>query len=176
MTKNLYLVLLLCMFSSKLYSQSFIQSVEHGTYIDNRLVLPYTQLSIAFTSGLIFEAGVLNLPDAINLRFNQTIQNRSGNLSYLINNIEEPVHYRGRPRDVEWYLYLGSLYRIGRYRIIPQLGFTTTYYLSGKISQYYRVLSNQGTFVDLGIHYQHRNKSHYIFFGYSWGLELDPIR
>lgn len=176
MTKKLYLVLLLCTFFSKLHSQSFIQSIEYGTYIDNRIILPYTQLVIAFKSGLTFEVGALDLHSSVNLRFNKTIQNRAGQLSYLINNLEEPIQYNGPPRDTEWYFFVGSLHRRGRYRIVPQLGFANTYSLSMKVSQYYRLLSTQGSFIDLGIHYQKRRASGLIFFGYSWGLELDPIK
>lgn len=176
MTKKLYLVLLLCTFFSKLHSQSFLQSIEHGTYIDNRLILPYTQLVMTFKSGLTFEVGALDLQSSVNLRFNKTIQNRAGQLRYLINNLEEPIQYNGRPRDTEWYFFLGGMYRRKRYRITPQVGLANTHSLSIKVSQYYRLLSNQGSFVDLGIHYQKRFGSGLFFFGYSWGLELDPIK
>ena len=176
MTKKLYLVLILCTLFSKLHSQSFIQSIEHGVYIDNRLTFPYTQVVVTFGDGLVFEAGMLDLPASVNIRFNQTIQNRSGNLSYLVNNLEEPVHYNGVFRDPEWYYYVGTSLEFGKYRIVPQIGVTSYSFLSGKVSQYYRVLNNNGAYVDIGYHYQFRDQRDFIFFGYSWGLKLDPIR
>lgn len=119
---------------------------------------------------------MLDLPSSINIRFNNTVQQQAGGLSYLVNNMEEPVEYRGTPREPEWYFYIGTSLEFGKYRIIPQGGTTSYANVAGKLSQYYRVLDNQGAFVDLGVHIQFCERRNFVFIGYSWGVDLDSIK
>ncbi len=174
------LVFLLCIFWFSSYSQSFtpsnsfINSIEYGVYIDDNLTYPYTQGVITLASGLVIEGGMLDLPSTINIRFNNTVQNKAGRLSYLINNMEEPVEYNGPERKPEWYYYLGTSIQFGKYRVIPQAGFSSTYGGSGKISQYYRVIDVDGAFLDLGLHTQFCERRNFVFFGYSFGVDLVP--
>ena len=154
-------------------TQSYINKIEHGVYIDNYITYPYTQMSITFTNGVVVEAGMLDIPSSINIRFNNTIQNRAGKFRHLVNNLDEPVSYNGTPNNLEWYYYIGSSVDFGKYRLIPQVGVTSRTSISGKLSQYYRVLDSDGAFVDLGIHLQICDRRQFIFFGYSWGLDLN---
>lgn len=176
MKKLLYIALVLCTPLSKLHSQSYINSIEHGVYIDNHLTYPYTQLAITFNQGLFVEAGMLDLPSSININFNNTVQNKAGRLSYLINNMEEPVSYNGAPREPEWYYFIGTSLKFNKYRIVLESGATSRSSLAAKISQYYRVLNTEGAFIDLGLHTQFCSNRSFFFFGYSWGVDLDPIR
>ena len=176
MNKLLYIALLLCTPLSKLQSQSYINSIEHGVYIDDNLTYPYTQGVITLGGGLVVEGGMLDLPSTVNIRFNNTVQNKAGRLSHLINNMEEPVEYNGPERKPEWYYYIGVAIQSGKYRIIPQAGFSSTYGGSGKISQYYRVLDVDGAFLDLGLHTQFCDRRNFVFFGYSFGVDLVPIK
>lgn len=159
--------------SQSFKTQSYINTIEHGVYIDNQLTYPYTQLSITFMDGLVVEAGMLDIPESVNIHFNSTIQNKAGRLSYLINNMKEPVSYNGSPSKMEWYYYIGTSVEFGKYRIVPQAGATNTSSLAGKLSQYYRVLDSDGAFIDLGIHLQFCDRRQLIFFGYSWGVDLN---
>ena len=176
MNKVLYIALLLCAPLSKLHSQSYINSIEHGVYIDNYFSYPYTQLAVTLTDGLFFEAGMLDIPSSVNIFFNSTVQNKAGRFAYLINNMEEPVHYNGSPNNLEWYYYVGTSVNFGKYRLIPQVGATSNVTVAGKLSQYYRVLDVDGGFIDLGLHAQFSERRSFIFIGYSWGVDLDPIR
>lgn len=172
------LVSFLCIFWFSSYSQSytpsnsFIKSIEHGVYIDHRFTYPYTQLSLTTNSGLYLEAGMLDIPGDINIHFNSTIQNRAGNLAYLINNMEEPVGYHGNPYSV-YYYSIGYSSNHGKYRQVLQTGYSSKDFMI-KTSHYYRVIDVGGGFLDLGCHLQFGEQRKFIFFGYSWGIDLAP--
>lgn len=154
-----------------LKSQSYINSIEHGVYIDHRFTYPYTQICLTFKSGIYFEAGMLDLPGDIHLRFNNTIQNRAGNLAYLVNNMEEPLNYNGNPYSVYHYS-IGYSSKYGKYRQVLQTGYSSRD-LMIKTSHYYRVIDAGGGFLDLGCHLQFGEQRQFLFFGYSWGICLD---
>ena len=166
------LVFLLCVLPFISKSQSFINSIEHGVYIDHRLIYPYTQISLTTNSGLYFEGGMLDLPGDIYLHFNNTVQNRAGSLAYLINNMEEPAEYKGNPYSV-YYYSIGYSSKYGKYRQILQTGYSSRDFMI-KTSHYYRVIDAGGGFLDLGIHLQFGEQRKFIFFGYSWGIDLAP--
>jgi len=164
------MAILLCASLIKLYSQSYIKSIEHGVYVDHRLTYPYNQVVLTTQSGFFFEASMLDLPGDINLHFNSTVRNRAGNLAYLINNIEEPVGYRGDANH-RMYYSIGYMTSYRRLRQGIQIGRGSRGRIF-KISQYYRAIDMQGGYLDLGIHFQVEYKYEFIFFGYSYGLEL----
>ena len=116
---------------------------------------------------------MLDLPTEININFNSTIQTQAGRLSYLINNIEEPVSYRGPQRNKELYYSVGLSTQHKRYRQILQMGFSYGE-LMVKTSNYYRAIDAQGGYMDLGLHYQYGEKRQFLFFGFSWGIDLAP--
>lgn len=152
-------------------SKGFIKRIEHGVYIDHRLILPYTHVNVSLRSNLTFEIGMLDLPTAINLYFNQTIQNAAGSYAWMINPMEEFAGYNGRPRNKEMFYLVGYSTQKGKYRSNIQCGVATTEAYTFKTSLYYRILNVSNTFVDLGIHFQTGDQRRYVFFGYSWGIE-----
>ncbi len=175
-SRKLLLTFLLCLFSLSSYSQSssfpksFIKSIEHGVYIDHHFVFPYTHLNLTTTSNISFEVGMIDLPEQINFRFNNVIQQQSGDLSYLIPNMEEFAEYKGRPRKKEFTFSVGKVIQKNKFRYILQAGTSTTETYVFKFSHYYRVIAADGGFMDLGLHYQLGEKRRFIFFGYSWGI------
>ena len=169
--KLLYIAFFLCISLSKLCCQSFVSSIEHGVYIDHRLTYPYTQVVLTTTSGFYVEAGMLDLPGDINLRFNNTVQQRAGDLAYLINTIEEPVGHRGSSNHRSYYS-VGYMTTHKRYRQGIQIGRGTGGNIL-KLSQYYRAIDVEGGFLDVGLHFQTEGRIHFMFFGYSWGLNFN---
>mgnify|MGYP001034798066 FL=1 len=165
------MLLVLCIpLSTK--SQSYIKSIEHGVYIDHQLTYPYTQVGVTTTHGLYFELGMLDLPTKININFNNTIQQRAGRFSWMINNVEEPVGYKGTPRWKEFYYSIGYSSQIKWYRGIVQYGYSYNNYMI-RISQYARVIKSEPGYLDLGIHLQWSEHRQFLFFGYSWGFDLN---
>ena len=120
-------------------SQSFIKSFDHGVYTDHNFVYPYTQAGLTLFNNLYFELGMLDLPTEVSLNFNNTVQNRAGQFSYLINNLEEPAYYRGPKRNKELYYSVGLSTQHKRYRQILQMGFSYGE-LMVKTSNYYRAI------------------------------------
>lgn len=165
---------MLCAPLLQLYSQSYIRSIEHGVYIDHNLTYPYNQVVLTTSSGFYFEASMIDLPGDINISFNTTVQNRAGNLAYLINNMEEPVGHKGNPNFRSYYS-IGYMTPYKKYRQGIQAGIGSRGTIF-KVSQYYRAIDADGGFLDLGLHFQVEQNYKFIFFGYSYGLDLDPIR
>jgi len=150
--KLLYIVILLCILPLNLKSQSskissYLKSVEHGVYIDDNFIYPYSQVGFTFAHRLYFETGMLDLPSSINIDFNNTV----------------PVQYNGPERDIERYHFVGLCFDWGRYRVIPQVGSDTHSNASIKLSQYYRLLDVEGAFVDLGLHTQFSDSRNFVF-------------
>ena len=75
--------MLLCI-TPNLKSQSYIKSIEHGVYTNHNFSYPFTQMGVCTNHGLYLEIGMLDLPTEVNFRFNQTIQQRSGRLSWMV--------------------------------------------------------------------------------------------
>ena len=160
-------------FSTK--SQSYvnqIKSIEHGVYTDHNFTYPYTQVGVAIQNGLYFELGMLDLPTKIDINFNQTVQQQSGTLSWMINNIEEPVGYRGAPRYKEFYYSVGYVRQFKRYRGIIQYGYSYKDSMI-KISNYYRAIDSSPAHLDIGVHLQYGMRRGFLFIGYSWGFHLN---
>ena len=177
MKKLIYIVILLCILPLNLKSQSskissYLKSVEHGVYIDDNFIYPYSQVGFTLAHRLYFETGMLDLPSSINIDFNTTVQNKAGRFSYLLNNMKEPVEYNGPERDIERYHFVGLCFDWGRYRVIPQVGSDTHSNPAIKLSQYYRLLDVEGAFVDLGLHTQFSDSRNFVFIGYSACLNL----
>jgi len=170
LTFLLYLLSLSSYSQIKSYPNSFIKSIEHGVYIDHNFVFPYTHFNLTTTSNLSFEVGMIDLPEQINFRFNNVIQQQAGNLAYLIPNVEEFAEYKGRPREKEFTFFIGTTFQKEKFRYILQAGKSTTEIYTFKFSHYYRMLDVDGAFMDIGFHYQLGEKRHFIFFGYSWGI------
>lgn len=170
LTFLLYLLSLSSYSQIKSYPNSFIKSIEHGVYIDHNFVFPYTHFNLTTTSNLSFEVGMIDLPEQINFRFNNVIQQQAGDLSYLIPNVEEFAEYKGRPREKEFTFFIGKSIQKEKFRYILQAGGSTTETYVLKFSHYYRVINTDGAFMDLGLHYQLGEKRRFIFFGYSWGI------
>jgi len=171
--KLLYIAILLCTSLPKLYSQSYIKSIEHGVYTDHNFVYPYTQVGATVLNGLYFELGMLDLPTEINMNFNSTIQTRAGRLAYLINNVEEPVSYRGPQRNKELYYSVGLATQYKDYRQILQVGISYGEFMV-KTSNYFRVIDVTNAYLDLGVHLQYGERRQFLFIGYSYGLDFDP--
>lgn len=167
-----YILLCLLCIPLSLKSQSYVKSIEHGVYIDHAITYPYTQLGVTTTHGLFLELGMLDIPTEVNLRVNNTVQNRAGSLSYLINNIKEPLGYRGSPRFKELYYSIGYSSQIKKYRYVIQCGYSYNNSMI-KLSQFYRVIENGPAYVDLGLHLQLGMRRQFLFFGYSWGVDLN---
>ncbi len=169
--KLLYIAILLYAPLTKLCSQSYINSIEHGVYIDHKLTYPYNQVVVTTSPGIFFEVSMLDIPGDIDLHFNSTVQSRAGSLAYLINNMKEPAGYRGSPNHRVYYS-IGYMTSFNKFRHGFQIG-TGTRGSVFKSSQYYRVIDSNGAFLDLGVHLQIGNKYNFLFFGYSYGLKLD---
>ena len=165
---------MLCIpFSTK--SQSYvnqIKSIEHGVYTDHNFTYPYTQVGVAIQNGVYFELGMLDLPTEIDISFNQTVQQRAGRLSWMINNIEEPIGYKGTPRYKEFYYSVGYVRQFKRYRGILQYGYADDDSMI-KMSNYYRAIDASPAHLDIGVHLQYGLKRKFLFIGYSWGIHLD---
>lgn len=140
-------------------------------YIDHNLTYPYNQVVLTTQSGLFFSASMLDLPGDINLRFNNTIQTRAGDLAYLINDLDEPTEYKGNPNFRSYYS-IGYIKTYNKFRQGIQVGTGTRGNII-KVSHYCRVIDQQGAFLDLGLHLQAEQNYSLIFFGYSYGLQLD---
>lgn len=173
MKRFLYIAILLCIFPPKLYTQSYIKSIEHGVYTDHNFVYPYTQIGVTVRSGLYFELGMLDIPTEINIGFNNTVQNRAGRLSYLINTLEEPISYRGPQRNKELYYSVGKSFQYKRYRQIIKAGISYGGFMV-KSSNYFRVIDATHAYLDLGAHIQYGERKQFIFIGYTYGLYFDP--
>lgn len=175
-SRKLILTFLLYLLSLSSYSQSssfpnsFIKSIEHGVYIDHHFVFPYTHLNLTTQRNFSLEVGMIDLPEQINFRFNNVIQQQAGGLSYLVPNVEEFAEYKGRPRKKEFTFFVGKTIQKNKFRYIFQTGTSTTEAYVLKFSHYYRILDVNGAFMDLGLHYQLGEKRQFIFFGYSWGI------
>ena len=175
-SKKYILTFILCLLSlssysqSKSFSKSFIKSIEHGVYIDHHFVFPYTHLNLTTNSNLSFEVGMIDLPEQVNFRFNMVVQQQAGGLSYLIPNMEEFAEYKGSPRKKEFTFFAGKIIQKNKFRYILQVGTSTTETYVFKFSHYYRAISVDGAFMDIGLHYQLGEKRRFIFFGYSWGI------
>ena len=115
---------------------------------------------------------MLDLPTKINFRFNQTIQQRSGRLSWMVPNLDEFAGYSGNVRYKEFYYSIGYSKQIKRYRAIAQCGYIQSQPF-GKISNYLRMIDVDNTFLDLGLHFQFDSKYQFIFIGYSWGVDFN---
>lgn len=113
---------------------------------------------------------MIDLPGDINLHFNSTVQSRAGSLAYLINNMKEPAGHRGNPNFRSYYS-IGYMLPYKKYRQGLQIG-TGSNNSVVKVSQYYRAIDIEGGFLDVGVHFQFEGKYTFIFFGYSYGLEL----
>lgn len=153
-------------------SQSYVKSIEYGVYIDHALTYPYTQVGVTTKHGLYFELGMLDIPTDVNIRFNNVVQQRAGRLSWLINNLEEPIGYNGSPRYKEFYYSIGFSSQIKRYRCILQYGYSYNDYMI-KLSQFYRVINQKSSHLDLGLHLQWGERRQFLFFGYTWGIHLN---
>ena len=114
-SRKLLLTFLLYLLSLSSYSQpssfpnSFIKSIEHGVYIDHHFVFPYTHLNLTTQRNFSLEVGMIDLPEQINFRFNNVIQQQAGGLSYLVPNVEEFAEYKGRPRKKEFTFFVGPV-------------------------------------------------------------------
>ena len=115
---------------------------------------------------------MLDLPTEINFRFNQTIQQRSGRLSWMVPTLDEFAGYSGNVRYKEFYYSIGYSKQIKRYRAIAQCGYIQSQPF-GKISNYLRMIDADNTFLDLGLHFQFDSKYQFIFIGYSWGVDFN---
>ena len=115
---------------------------------------------------------MLDLPTEVNFRFNQTIQQRSGRLSWMVPNLDEFAGYSGKVRYKEFYYSIGYSKQIKRYRVIAQCGYIQSLPF-GKISNYLRMIDADNSFLDLGLHFQFDSKYQFIFIGYSWGVNFN---
>jgi len=171
----LYIILFVLCIPFSTTPQSYvnqIKSIEHGVYTDHNFTYPYTQVGVAIQNGLYFELGMLDLPTKIDINFNQTVQQQSGTLSWMINNIEEPVGYRGTPRYKEFYYSVGYVRQFKRYRGIIQYGYSYKDSMI-KISNYYRAIDSSPAHLDIGVHLQYGMRRGFLFIGYSWGFHLN---
>ena len=139
-------------------------------YIDHHLVFPYTHLGLTTKSNLSLEVGMIDLPSVVDFSFNNVIQQTAGRLRYLLQPVEEFAEYKGRPRKKEFTFLMGIVIQKNNFRYLLQGGTSTTENVIVKFSHYYRVINNDGGFMDLGIHYQLGEKRRFVFLGYSWGI------
>ena len=65
---------------------------------------------------------------------------------------------------------MGIVIQKNNFRYLLQGGTSTTENVIVKFSHYYRVINNDGGFMDLGIHFQLGEKRRFVFLGYSWGI------
>ena len=172
MKRLIYITLLLLCITPNLKSQSYIKSIEHGVYTNHNFSYPFTQMGVCTNHGLYLEFGMLDLPTEINFRFNQTIQQRSGRLSWMVPNLDEFAGYSGKVRYKEFYYSIGYSKQIKRYRVIAQCGYIQSLPF-GKISNYLRMIDADNSFLDLGLHFQFDSKYQFIFIGYSWGVDFN---
>lgn len=142
-------------------------------YTDHNFVYPYTQVGVTVFNGLYFELGMLDLPTEVNINFNSTVQGRAGRLSYLINNLEEPVSYRGPERNKELYYSVGTSFGYKGYRQVIQAGVSYGEFMA-KSSNYFRVIDATNAYLDIGVHVQYGERRQFLFIGYSCGLDFDP--
>jgi hypothetical protein len=142
-------------------------------YTDHNFVYPYTQVGVTVLNGLYLELGMLDLPTEIDINFNSTIQTRAGRLAYLINNVEEPVSYRGPQRNKELYYSVGWSTQHKGYRQVLQAGTSYGEFMI-KTSNYFRVIDATNAYLDVGVHLQYGERKQFLFIGYSYGLDFDP--